>query len=72
MLTTNTKLASVAVFLLLWGSLSGLFTLWEGSPPSLLILAIVTLSFSSYITALTIIYFANLKPTKVPNIGFSA
>ncbi len=72
MLTTNTKLASVAVFLLLWGSLSGLFTLWDSSPPSLLLLAIVTLSFASYITALTFVYLTNLKPAEGPQSGFSA
>ena len=72
MLTTNTKLASVALFLFLWGSLSGLFTLWDSSPPSLLLLTIVTLSFASYITALTIIYFSHLKPVETKRNAFSA
>ncbi|WP_019557836.1 hypothetical protein [Thiomicrorhabdus arctica] len=72
MLTMNTKFASVAVFLLLWSLLSGLFSLWENSSPSLLLLAIVTLPFASYITALMFVYLASIKPSEAPQIGLSA
>jgi hypothetical protein len=71
MLTTNTKSASVAVFLLLWGILSGLFNLWEGSSPSLLLLAIVTLPFASYIAALTCVYLTHLNPSEAPQVALS-
>ncbi len=69
MLTTNTKLASVAVFFLLWGILSGLFNLWEGASPSLLLLAILTLPFASYIAALMCVYLTHFKPTETPQIA---
>ncbi len=71
MLMTNTKLAIVAVFLLLWSIFSGLLALWEGSSPSLLLLAIVTLPFASYITALTCVYLTHLKPAEAPQITLS-